>query len=583
MTANPAIAALLSPAPRRRSRSIKQKLHVIVAALLAIQAVLLVALVGQAIATRQGVASLLSARIEPITAVQTIDTAYARAAAVAHKVNSGNMSAMSGISAIEASVAEARRSWREVSEARAAIGHAGAISAMESALDGAETTMIRLIDNLRTGNTDNLDFFISGPLYGALDPLTAASNILIQQLRADAASEANALFLGFSLAFAVAGILAALAVVIGLWGGRAAATEISAPLADIAAATRTLDLDSGEAIPHLDRQDEIGDLARALNFARDRAAEARRLEIEARRHEQERETQTKAAQAQRAKRAEALDQLFARFEADIAQIADAMAKAGGDLRESAAVVSSDASDSERLALAAAALADQTSSGVRAVLESGNALASAIDDIRSNAIAARENTAIVRDQVAANRRRAEQLDALVSEIGTVLNMITGIAKQTNLLALNAAIEASRAGEAGRGFVVVADAVKELASQTQQAAASVEAKLSEVGNAAMAVSQSVSTIDTLVSGLDRSAETIASAVEQQSRVSREIAGAIAGVESGSGAAASSIVALKDRAEAARGLASNLHIAADDVAGRSDMLRLEIARLVASVKAA
>ena len=115
-------------------------------------------------------------------------------------------------------------------------------------------------------------------------------------------------------------------------------------------------------------------------------------------------------------------------------------------------------------------------------------------------AAKEGRQIVNDTVksinslAGEVERASEvirkLEADTANVGSILDVIKGIAEQTNLLALNAAIEAARAGEQGRGFAVVADEVRTLASRTQDSTQEIQAVIEQLQSAAQSAVQVMS---------------------------------------------------------------------------------------------
>jgi len=369
--------------------------------------------------------------------------------------------------------------------------------------------------------------------------------------------------------------VAGAAVMLGLLIAFLIARGIILPLTGLTSGMKELASGNfGVVLPGLERKDEVGDMAQAVEGFKVKAEEKARDEAEAKVKQDEVVARQRNAEMRK---------LADSFESAVGEIIETVSSASTELEASAASLTKTAERAERVTTMVAAASEEASTNVQSVASATEEMASSVNEISRQV---QESARMANEAVGQARSttgRVSELSKAATRIGDVVELINTIAGQTNLLALNATIEAARAGEAGRGFAVVASEVKALAEQTAKATGEIGQQITGIQAATQDSVNAIKEISGTIEKLSEISSTIAAAVEEQGAATQEISRNVQQAAEGTQQVSSNITDVQRGASETGSASSQVLSAAQTLSSDSNRLKLEVDKFLDSVRAA
>jgi methyl-accepting chemotaxis protein len=323
---------------------------------------------------------------------------------------------------------------------------------------------------------------------------------------------------------------------------------------------------------YVERRDEIGALAGALETFKQQAVDKLRIEAQERDHN-----------AGAAARQQAIESHVGEFESLVRQTLQQLGEASGQMRTTSSGLSAVSRQTNERVEVAQKASGEASMSVETVAAASEQLSASINDISQQAAHAAGIASRAVGQARDTDGTVQGLAKSASRIGEVVGLINTIAAQTNLLALNATIEAARAGEAGRGFAVVASEVKSLASQTAKATEDISEQIADIQKVAGDAIDAIKGIGSIIGEVNEVATAIATAVQQQGAATQEISRSTQHAALGTKNVSDNITGVKADADAAAAAAEDVKVASKTLEIQSQQLGSQVTQFLGKIRAA
>ena len=275
------------------------------------------------------------------------------------------------------------------------------------------------------------------------------------------------------------------------------------------------------------------------------------------------------------------EQLAREFESQVAGIVESVAATVDSLRGTSAELALSAASTTRRSADASVVAETTKSAASRIAASSEHLSEASRSVRKHAEQSKTRAVLGVQEASAARAEIDMLAVASRQIGGVAEIISSVARQTQLLSINARIEAARAGDAGRGFGVVADEVKTLAAKTQDATGTIGEHVQQVGTAATRSVDILMNMRAIIADLEENSCNIFAACDDQTKSTEDIASKVTAISASTAAVADNISQAEQTARATEAMAANVVSTADRLQKQADSLQDQVANFVLGLR--